>query len=70
MFHQVIVTEADTVEQRQGTATVTVIVLDVNDNSPVFTESGYAISVAEGDYSSSPAMVLTVSPDSITYTYI
>ncbi len=49
------------IDPRIATATATVIILDINDNSPVFDQPNYATSVAENHPSN-----FFVSSDSIT----
>lgn len=44
---QVVAREIDTAERRSSTATVTVSILDMNDNAPNFTQSQYIFSVLE-----------------------
>ena len=58
---QVVVTEASTAERRSSTSSFTVSVFDRNDFAPVFQAASYSVNVPEGDYTFSPAAVLTVS---------
>ncbi|KAL5018742.1 hypothetical protein ScPMuIL_004464 [Solemya velum] len=57
----IVVKELDTEELLSGTITVTVNVIDINDNKPVFPTEQYEGSVVEGNYASSPNLLLRVT---------
>ena len=46
-FLQVVAREIDTAERRSSTATVTLNILDMNDNAPNFTHPQYLFTVSE-----------------------
>ncbi|KAL3878028.1 hypothetical protein ACJMK2_035664, partial [Sinanodonta woodiana] len=56
---QVFATEVNTAERRTGTITLTVNILDANDNSPVFPGKVYASSVSAGFYTPGNSVVIT-----------
>lgn len=60
-FLQVTVRETDTAERRSSTVTLTVSVLDVNDNDPTVPSSLLNVTVQEGDYSSGGQVLTKVS---------
>ncbi|KAK3608191.1 hypothetical protein CHS0354_039205 [Potamilus streckersoni] len=55
------VTETNTTERRSTDITVTIMVLDLNDNDPVFTSTGAVhVSVPEGDYTLSFRLLVQI----------
>ncbi|XP_071105206.1 cadherin-23-like [Haliotis cracherodii] len=65
---KLIAKETKTLSQRSSTATVSVKVLDANDNSPTFLNTSYSVTIPE-DYSSSTSIVniTATDPDSDQY---
>ncbi|XP_069825315.1 protocadherin gamma-C5-like isoform X13 [Dendropsophus ebraccatus] len=60
--HKLILTALDSGEpQRSGSSQITVIVLDINDNAPVFNESIYRISLVENVPSKTVIMKMTAT---------
>lgn len=53
LFFQVVVREANTVERRSATATMTVNVINANDNVPVFPAAAYQSTISAGGYTPS-----------------
>ena len=61
-FPQCIVREASTPEKRSTTTTLTVSVLDVNDNVPIFQSTQYDVQRPAGTYTVPDALVRVSCP--------
>lgn len=57
---QVVAREIDTTEGKSSTATVTLHILDVNDNHPLFSNDSYVAYVAENSELNTPVIQLSV----------
>ena len=60
MLPQVVARETQTVEQRSAVTTVSVRVVDVNDNPPVFDQPYYEATVSETAPAGTPVITITV----------